>query len=176
MRNNLDIKKALNNYGLSENEASVYLAVLSLGSSTIREISNATKIKRTTVYLIADKLSLEQYSSEVLYIGSAKELNDIISENYVTERYIPTRIKRKIKFTQIVFRDNFSLESTSRDLAELRQTKFLPSSCDFVGNMLIYQNKVAYFSSRKELSCVLIESNDISEMERKKFELLWGKL
>ena len=127
-------------------------------------------------YLTITNDSLEQYSSEVLYIGSAKELNDIISENYVTERYIPTRIKRKIKFTQIVFRDNFSLESTSRDLAELRQTKFLPSSCDFVGNMLIYQNKVAYFSSRKELSCVLIESNDISEMERKKFELLWGKL
>lgn len=244
---NLDIKKSLLNYGLNESEIKVYLALLELGTSTAREISLATKIKRTTVYLITDKLvekgllgcykakygthymaidpnllisridnikqeitniipqlkalekktvnepsvkfykgkegyltitndSLNGYSYEVLYLGSAKDLNDIISEKYVKERYIPGRIKRKIKFKQIVFEDDFSVKSKKVDPQELRQTKFLPNNYDFKGSMFIYQNKVAYFSSPKELTAVLIESDDISEMERKKFELLWSKL
>ncbi len=39
--------------------------------------------------------------------------------------------------------------------------------------MLIFRNKVAIFTSRKEFITVLIESEEIAEAERQKFEILW---
>jgi len=244
---NSNIKKALSNYGLNTDEIKVYLAILSLGSATVREIALATKIKRTTIYLMADKLaekgilgkyhakygahysalkpkalitrlediksevesvipelemiekkelhepsikffqgkkgylniisdSLQGYSYEVLYFGSAKDINDVISDQYVTDRYIPTRLKRKIRFRQLVFADKFSQSLKKKDSKEFRQTKFLSAGYNFSSNMLIYQDKVAYFSSKRELIAVLIESKDIAEMERKKFQMIWDCL
>lgn len=242
---NIELKRSLRAYGLTDREIAVYLAVLSLDSATVREIALATKIKRTSIYLVADKLvskgilgsykakygthyvapnpqnlvsrldamkseistilpqlealkkrdlhepsvnfyrgkqgylavlnaSLEGYSHEVLYLGSAEALNQIVSEQYVTEKYIPTRLKRKISFKQIVFADEFSRRSERNDTAELRETRFLPENHPFESNMLIFHQSVAYFSSKKELACVLIESQDIAKMEREKYRLLWN--
>lgn len=46
----------LRDLGLSEHEAGVYLAALSLGPSTIARIAKAAEIKRTTVYSVVDAL------------------------------------------------------------------------------------------------------------------------
>jgi HTH-type transcriptional regulator, sugar sensing transcriptional regulator len=46
------LQKTLENFGLSENEAAVYLAALSLGPSTILALSRAAGVKRTTVYSV----------------------------------------------------------------------------------------------------------------------------
>lgn len=46
----------LTEIGLSEDEASVYLSTLSLGTTSVLRISQATNIKRTTVYGIIDSL------------------------------------------------------------------------------------------------------------------------
>jgi sugar-specific transcriptional regulator TrmB len=129
-----------------------------------------------TGYLEIINESLNGYSFEVLYLGSAQELNEIITEKYVTDVYIPERLKRKIKFRQLVFNDNFSNKLKKNDPTELRVTKFLPNEYPFNSNMLIYGNKVAYFSSKNELATMLIESQDIAQMERQKFEIFWRKL
>lgn len=244
---NLEIKKALQNYGLSIQETEVYLAVLSLANATVKEIALFTNIKRTTIYLIAERLivkgimgeykakygthytvqspknlltkledakteietimpqletlahresyepniksyrgkngyltilsdSLEGFSHEILYIGSAEDLNTTIGERYVVNKYIPTRLKKKINFKQIVLADEFSKKLQKNDTKSLRQTKFLPKEYTLNANMIIYKDKVAYLTSKRELIGVLIESKDIADMERKKFELLWEKL
>jgi sugar-specific transcriptional regulator TrmB len=243
----IDIKKALKSYGLDEREIKVYLSVLALGDATVTEIAEFTKLKRTSVYLICDRLvslgimgdfrakygthyavssaktlvsrlenikteiegvmpelmaiekrelyspnvkffrgkqgyltvlddSLDGYSYEILYFGSAKELNDVVTENYVTEKYIPGRIKRRLKFRQIVLPDEFSKQLARTDEKELRRTKLLPPDILFDSNMIIYRNKIAYFSSKREMTAVLIESKDIAEMERKKFEMMWTNM
>jgi HTH-type transcriptional regulator, sugar sensing transcriptional regulator len=43
-------KQLIDTVGLSEKEVQIYLALLALGEATVIEISNKTKIKRTTVY------------------------------------------------------------------------------------------------------------------------------
>ena len=243
----LEIKKALSEYGLSDEETSVYLAVLSLGSATVREIAQATKIKRTTIYLIADKLvargimgefkakygkhyivssprqlinrldtikssieeilpqlraiekkedsepevkffkgkegyiailedSLKGSPHEILYLGSQEDFTPLISEKYVTTKYIPARLKQHIKFRQLVFPDAISKKQAASDVAELRQTKFLPNNYAFSSNITIYKDTVAYFSSKRELVSVMINSKDIAEMERQKFNILWDSI
>lgn len=46
----------LKSCGLSENEAAVYLASLSLGAATVLDISNKAQLKRTTIYAIIESL------------------------------------------------------------------------------------------------------------------------
>lgn len=50
------IKKFLQNIGLSEKESSVYLALLSVDTYSVLELSKATKINRTTLYPVLDEL------------------------------------------------------------------------------------------------------------------------
>ncbi len=241
----ISIKKALSDYGLTDDEIKIYLALLRSKSATVREISLSTGIKRTTIYLIAEKLvfrgilgqykakygthytlgkpeellsrlenisvkikdilpelkaiekkavfepstrfykgqegylkaveeSLEGTNHEVLYFGDVSILNQVISEKYILKKYIPIRIRRKIKFRQLVLKDEFSetLKETAKE--ELREIKFLPPDFKVSANKLIYHDKVAYFTSERELSTVIIESQDIAETERRVFEALWS--
>lgn len=51
-----DIKETLIDFGLSEYEAMVYLASLSLGPATVGEIAKQSGVKRTTVYPVIEGL------------------------------------------------------------------------------------------------------------------------
>jgi sugar-specific transcriptional regulator TrmB len=61
--------KKLVSLGFSEKDASVYLALLSLGPSTTTEIARAAKINRTTAYPILEALAKDGL---VNFIGEAK--------------------------------------------------------------------------------------------------------
>lgn len=52
----MDIKKTLQEAGLSEGETKVYLALLKLGSTTVHNIKQETAIHRTTIYDFLEKL------------------------------------------------------------------------------------------------------------------------
>ena len=53
---NEKLQSILKNIGLSETEAEVYLASLSLGPTTILKIARSSGVKRTSVYTIIDAL------------------------------------------------------------------------------------------------------------------------
>lgn len=244
---NLEIKKVLIGYGLSDDEVRVYLAVLSSGGATARELSKISGIKRTTIYLITERLvskgiisqykakygthyaapepenlilrleniksevrsilpqlkalekkdyyepsikfyrgkmgymeiledTLKNPCSEILSIGSEEDLNIVISEKYALGSYIPRRIKKKIKLKQLVLPNKFSKSLKKRDKKELRRIKFLPEKFNFSANIIIYQNKVAYLTSKRELVGIVIESPEIAQLEKEKFRILWRSL
>lgn len=60
------LKSILTDLGLSENEADVYLAALSAGSSTILKIAKIANVKRTTVYPVVETLKQKGLISEEL--------------------------------------------------------------------------------------------------------------
>ncbi|EKE25394.1 MAG: Transcriptional regulator, TrmB [uncultured bacterium] len=75
----MDIKKVLQQFGLSGRKADVYLAALELGSSSVIEISKKANIKRTTCYDILLDLMNEGLISETskgkkrLFVGEDPE-------------------------------------------------------------------------------------------------------
>jgi HTH-type transcriptional regulator, sugar sensing transcriptional regulator len=123
-------------------------------------------------YTVAED-TLQKHSSEVLWLGNPEELYKIISEKWDNEYYIPSRLKKRIKIRALLHETDWSQKFKEKDSDFLRETRFLPKDLPFYSTQLIYQNKVAFYSSAKELVCVLIESNDLAEMERQKFEMLW---
>lgn len=48
--------EALQQYGFSNKEAKIYLALLELGQATISDISNITKFPRSSIYTIIEEL------------------------------------------------------------------------------------------------------------------------
>jgi sugar-specific transcriptional regulator TrmB len=52
----MDLQKLLQNLGLEEKEAKVYLALLKSGESTATKISEKTNLDRTLIYQLANKL------------------------------------------------------------------------------------------------------------------------
>ncbi|MFA6047383.1 MAG: helix-turn-helix domain-containing protein [Parcubacteria group bacterium] len=124
-------------------------------------------------YFTVAEDTLEKHATEILWLGNPKELYSIIGKKWDDEYYVPKRMERKIKMKALLFEDDWSRDIKKTDENFLRQTKFLPKDFPFHSTQLIYQNKVAYFSSQKELICVLIESADLAAMERAKFEMLW---
>jgi sugar-specific transcriptional regulator TrmB len=49
--------EVLEGLGLSDNEAKVYISMLSLGSATVAAIAKAANVKRTTIYNVLDSLA-----------------------------------------------------------------------------------------------------------------------
>lgn len=66
----MDIEESLQDLGLTKNETKVYLALLSLGRSSIIDITHESGVKRSTVY---DVLELLREKSLVLRIPHAKK-------------------------------------------------------------------------------------------------------
>jgi HTH-type transcriptional regulator, sugar sensing transcriptional regulator len=65
MAKNENLKEILVNIGLTENESSVYLTALSLGSTTILKLSKQAGILRTTVYSVVNSLKNKGLMHEV---------------------------------------------------------------------------------------------------------------
>ncbi len=241
---NMNIHTTLNQYGLSDEEVKVYLVILENGGSFVSKISQLARIKRTTVYLIVDRLSkknlinkyptkkglkivasdpnilfkrskkihediiqilpslkaiekrgidkpnvkyfsgeegfiyvceesIKKPSSEVLFLGSLKDLYATITDEYDQSIYIPTRLKKKINIKMLVFEDEYTKKLEKVAKKELREIRFLSKHAFSPSSMFIYGNTVALFTSKKELMAVVVESEDLAIMEKNKFNLLW---
>jgi HTH-type transcriptional regulator, sugar sensing transcriptional regulator len=82
-----DIKDVLIDFGLSEFEALVYLASLSLGPATVNDLAKHSGVKRTTVYPVIDSLknkgimNIEMKGLKKSYVAESPErLEGIIEQ------------------------------------------------------------------------------------------------
>ena len=115
-------------------------------------------------------------NSEIKFTGSLLDVYKLISQDYDTKHYIPTRLKKSIRFKMMVFKNETTLAMQKEDSKELRQTRFLPKGVQFTPTQFIYQNKIAYITPEKELVGIIIESEEIAKLERQRFELIWNGL
>ena len=91
------------------------------------------------------------------------------------EDYIRKRIKLSIRRKQITFPEDPKTGFVQgSDPKILRETRYLPQEFYYPSSLIIYRNKVAFFSSKPELNITLIESEDIADAELKKFNFIWS--
>ncbi len=93
----MEINEVLEKIGLNEKEASVYLAVLELGTASVMSIAHKAGLKRPTTYLILDDLQAKGLVGEVpqskkaLYTAQTPEnlLNDLRRKQELVIRALP---------------------------------------------------------------------------------------
>lgn len=126
-------------------------------------------------YLVASEDSLRQPNQTIHHIGSISEIHKVIGEDWDVNYYIPTRLKKHIHFKALYFKSQMPKSFLASNHAELlREVKYLPEQSLYQTSKLIYGNKMAIFSSHKELMTVIIESTAIVESEKKNFEIIWN--
>jgi sugar-specific transcriptional regulator TrmB len=127
-------------------------------------------------YFTAVEDSLKMTNETVRHMGSLAEIHRVIGRDYDLNYYVPSRVKRHIMIHGLYFQSEISGDIQKRNAIELREIRYLPEKYNYKTSILIYGDKVAIFSSKKELVTVIIESKDIAETERKKFDLIWDLL
>ncbi len=126
-------------------------------------------------YFIASEDSLKTANSTIRHIGSISEIHRVVGEEWDINYYIPTRLKKHIFAKALYFKSQMPQSFLKSNHAELlRQVKYLPEDQLYNSSKLIYGNKVAIFSSQKELITVIIESPDIAAAEVKLFDTIWA--
>lgn len=131
----MELQKLLQNLGLEEKQAKVYLALLKLGESTATKISEKTNLDRTLIYQLANKLiekGLVSYiiKNNVKYFSSAnpkKLLQDVKEKEKTLQKAMPELInltKIKEQETKVeVYRGKEGLRTIIKDI--IRQKKDL---------------------------------------------------
>jgi hypothetical protein len=91
--------------------------------------------------------------------------------------YIKERVKKKIRIKIIASPSPMAENWQKNAVLELREIRIndkLPFNFD--ADTEIYGNKVALISYRENFMGVIIESKEISQMQRSAFELMWNSL
>jgi len=126
-------------------------------------------------YIAIANESLQKPNTTVRCIGSLAKLHEVATREYDEKFYIPERLKNNIKLRALYFEEEVgSMPPREVDAKELREIKFLPKDFHHPAFILIYGNTVAIFTSKKELTAVKIESAEIAQSEKSKFDLIWG--
>jgi len=113
---NLILLNKIKKFGLSENEATVYLTLLELGQSTVTKISSDANLNRTTSYDILEKLSLHGL---VYRVKSNKKI-------YIAEP--PVRLKNYLKNKKNIIEKNLQeLDESMPDLNTIYKTDLKPT-------------------------------------------------
>lgn len=92
----MEIQQVLEQTGLNEKQANVYLAVLELGSASVQAIARKAGLKRPTTYLILDELEQKGLASIVpqkkaLYTAESPErlISDLYKKEELVKRFLP---------------------------------------------------------------------------------------
>lgn len=239
------LEQILKNYGLTDEEAALYLAGLKTGEAPLARIAKAAGIKRPTAYSVAKKLeekglmgnfkmrsglrfvasppstltkqldrkreevekilpelsalsgrlqtkpkinffegeegyftiledSLETKNEMIRAIGSLGKIYEVVTEEYDHNHYIPTRVQNHTKYRALHFQwESAHIFTPEKNVVELREQKFLPEKYLQPTYTMIYRNIVSIFTSKKEMIAIRIESDEIAESEKRRFDLLW---
>lgn len=105
-------------------------------------------------------------------IVSAANFQNIIGEKF---HFTKRRVALGINLKSLRIRAHEIKKYSQRThIKELREAKFLPQELDFLGSLMIWDNRVALFTSKKEGLAVVIESKVIRDTIMQIFELLWS--
>jgi sugar-specific transcriptional regulator TrmB len=240
----MNLESVLQNSGLTEKQARIYLACLELGPSTVQKISTKANISRSTAYEVLDSLikkglvntylkkkvshfnaiDPEEYINQSqekieilsqalpnfnalfqkpkekpsvrLYEGKEgmkivfkeilKESRELIcfgsSDDFINKLkdlhkyFLENRLKKKIPLRLILTNSAKAKERMELGIKELRLVKILPEDFEYHGLVYVWKDKIALFSLANDFIALVIESKELSRMQKTFFEYIWKTL
>jgi HTH-type transcriptional regulator, sugar sensing transcriptional regulator len=114
---------------------------------------------------------LEDNVGEVLSFGSADDLLKTMGDYHL--EFVKKRVKAKIMVRSILKKTEIGQARKKLGEQELRKVKFVPADFSYYGIMVIFGNKIALFSLKKDYVAILIESKEIKDVQQAMFEYIW---
>ena len=129
----MDIKRLLQDLGLEEKEAKVYLALLSLGETTATKISKKTNLDRTLIYQLGNKLiekGLASYiiKNNVRYFSAANP-EKLVQDLKEKEKQLQKAMPQLIRLTKVqeqetkveIYRGKEGLKTVLKDIIRTKK-------------------------------------------------------
>lgn len=112
----------------------------------------------------------------VLSYAGTRDHYKYLSKDFLTE-FIHKRVARRVRLRLIAGKSSLSEELKSNGGKFLREVKTIEDAdFDFVGEVIMCMNRVAFISYKENYLGVVIESKEIAAMHRAAFNSLWQKL
>lgn len=138
-----EIKQALKNFGLTENEAEVYLLLLKLGNASASEIAGKSSIHRINVYDILERLQEKGLVSFVI-MGKRKQYEAINPKKILEieerrkkeiESIIPELMNQRELGKEpqevTIFKDKQGIRNITNEITKLKEFDFFASGWGF---------------------------------------------
>lgn len=110
---------------------------------------------------------------EQLYWSSIEDLVDLFGHVYM-KSWVKRRVKRNIWSKVLLVKRGKNIESHFQESdVYLRKIHWLPTVFNFNGIICLFDNKIAFISSRKESFGFVVESDELSRMMRLIFDSMW---
>ena len=117
-----------------------------------------------------------------LYASGVKEyrlittgvgLLDYVKVPYLVDRVIAERKRRGIKSLQLIPENRQTRKIVAQDKEELRESRFLPPNVDLPSSVIIFADQVAFITTRRENTMIIVASGDVALTYRTLFDLVW---
>lgn len=162
------LEKYLQEIGLNEKEAAVYLALLQVDTASVIEISNKTKVNRSTVYIVLEGLMKKGLVSET---KSGKKIH------YQAES--PERLETFVESRKMVLDEQSKrlkdiipqIKSIQRASGERPVVKYFEGRETALGSHLLFFNTqdkegIGYFLFNQDLIEEVFHPNEISTVQK----------
>lgn len=118
---------------------------------------------------------LRMKDKEMLSWSAVSDLVDLFGEHYIRS-WLRRRIRRGIWSRVLHPAKSMPLSKRYLETSDtyLRKSRRLPEGVSFDGMLCVFDDKVAYLSSRNESFGFIIESAALSKMLRQLFEITWA--
>ena len=103
--------------------------------------------------------SLESKEKAIYYMGSVENLTAVFDEDYDKGYYIPTRMERNVFLKMLIPETPAMIEYKGRDSEEHRETRFLKDELLMDNSIMLYDDKVIFFSDSEEKYALSMTSN-----------------
>lgn len=111
---------------------------------------------------------------EYRILTSGVGLLEFVKEPYLVDRIIAERIRRGIRSKQLIVDSIDARKIVAKDAVELRESQLLPRGVTFPASILIFGEEVAFITTRRENTMILIASGETAITLRTFFDLLWA--
>ncbi|HCP08405.1 MAG TPA: hypothetical protein DIT25_01230 [Candidatus Moranbacteria bacterium] len=123
------------------------------------------------------KLILEEIldeADEIMGLSSAEDLFEILGDYW--PKFLEKRIKKKIPVRTILRESEKARERKELGISELRQVRLMPKNYVHHGLILMWSKKTAVFTFKKEITALVIESEEINQIQKAAFNFMWDSL
>lgn len=111
---------------------------------------------------------------EYCLLTSALGLRDYVREEYLVKHVVTERLRLGIKSRQLIPENAATRKIVATDAKQLRESRFLPPDTQLPATVLVFGDEVAFVTTRKENSVILVASGDIAVSLRSSFETMWA--
>lgn len=151
------------------------LPLLQTMKETIKDEPGVTIYEGTDGFKRLWKQLLRSSVQEYRMITTGVGLLDYVKEPYIVHRLIAERIKRGIKSKQLIPMSLDAKKIVEKDVVELRESRFLPEGTRLPSTVIIFAGNVAFITTRKENTMIILASGDIASTYETLFDLIWDK-